>query len=416
MSITPFKALINNTRDNYVYMSPDGNDSNTGEADSPVKSLKRALEIASEYGRSVWVKPGTYDISDGFDPSLTFLDLSITTIKRKMWDKNENINFDVKPAIVGELTQELDLSSYTITVTRDASGSYSVLSFSPDPGWTDNQWQGKIISTTTSTKTYYYRVISNTHNTLTINKGLTSINTPKLYSAPVFIMPPNTKYMYIDVDYTWSYIDFNCTNQIPTMGLGYNRIQPIFNVCYFYVNNGGPIGAGLYHSSAYYASNCLFRNIRVGQASAINRHNVVATHVFSAVIADIPGSIEAAFYDIENVGYCSAWNCKDFFQTSYVYNSINRYFIRNAGGSGNTGAFINTHTPYVKNNCVSILLEKVVYVSGVNPYTINVRDIIVEDGYKISLDAIPIHTFTNRAKIIKLIENDIGAKIYMSGG
>ncbi len=88
------------------------------------------------------------------------------------------------PTITGELTELLDLSGYTMTGVKDASISYAVITFSPDPGWTTDQWTGKIISYLSFTgKIYYYRIISNTNNTITVNSPFTS-GYQKIYSCP----------------------------------------------------------------------------------------------------------------------------------------------------------------------------------------------------------------------------------------
>jgi len=414
MSITPFSGLIDNIRNNFVYMSTSGNDNNTGEEDSPVKTLKRALEIASEFGRGVYVKFGQYDVSEGFDSGLSAINCAYRTYNRKSNvipdDLKDFVFYDNVP-IMGELVEILDLTGYTISAVRDTSNSYTTITFSPSPNWAIDQFKGKIFQRyPVNIKNALARIISNTANTITINLPATTsmIVNPKIYDCPTFILP-SSKDFYISLDYSVYYINFNATRDINIGSPYYNSFNTQFKCCYFYSGNSNIYR--MYHNSKYWCFACMFDKIRIGHcAFGGNRQYAIATHWFSAVLNS---TTESAFVDIDNVVYCSAWNCNDFFQTGRIYSPTHRYNITNAGGSGNTGAFINTHYSGETKNTNSEILINTWTTLG-NPFTINCRDIIVENGYKISLDTIP-YNFSSRQKIVKLIDNDIGARIWIKG-
>jgi len=210
MSITPFKALINNTRSDYVYMSTTGDDNNTGEADSPVKSLKRALEIASVNGRGVFVKSGTYDLQNDFNDTTltTYYYSSLGTSKTHQGkfysDSDLESKLALKPPVIGELTlynnYKFSTPNYSFTKTIDPSYSYTSILIS-NVNFVVDELKGKVLVVNESSNNspqHSYRIIKNTADTIYVTGILSTITSLGIYDCPT-IQIPSGKAVYFDM-------------------------------------------------------------------------------------------------------------------------------------------------------------------------------------------------------------------------
>jgi hypothetical protein len=407
MSITPFRGLINNTRDNYVYMSTTGDDNNTGEADSPVKSLKRALEIASVNGRGVFVKSGTYNLGDGFgtDPSNRYnyyFSSAGKLYQADQWGNTDLLKsaFCYETPILGEFTLYREFSTgYTFASVADASLSYSTVQISPSPNFGIDELKGKslIINGYNNLPEYCYKIIKNTADTIYFTSICGTINKISIYDCPTFQLPSG-KYAYLVLlGFAMQNLNFEIAGNY-----NFNVYGSKFYSCYFSASAQKIIS--VYENSGVksYFSQCLFSNITLGGGLSSGGDAELYRCAFRGT--------SPAIYNIGKVTQCSAWECGDFYQLNTTY-TLGRVNIFYAGGQDNTGNFININTSGYKSSNAEIILRG---SSSANRFTINAKDIQFANGYKTSLDAIPYQLLT-RKQAIKLVENEDGLKIWISG-
>jgi len=417
MPITPFKALINNTRDNYVYMSTTGDDNNTGEADSPVKTLKRALEIASVNGRGVFVKSGTYDLTQGFDGLIQTTSLFNYSYfaSGKPYQGNIEGNssllksaFYSQPPILGEFTlyRELSANDYTITRTIDNSYSHMTFQISPTPNFATDELKGKILIVNYTNNigydnySYYYRIIKNTGDTIYATgtaggSGVLPGRILSIYDCPTLQIPSGKTIYFSLLGYSLIGLNFEVNGNFYIYG------DTNFHTCYFFA----PITKYILLYSLQgkimpLLSHCLFNNV---YAQGIGESNA---YIYRSAFRGMPVAIK----NISKVSSCSAWECGDFYQLDYG-NFLDKVNIQYAGGQDNTGNFININTSGYKSSNAEIVIQNSIYG---NRFTIDVRDIQFANGYKTSLDTIPYQLLA-RKQAIKLVENEDGLKIWVSG-
>ena len=409
MSITPFRGLINNTRDNYVYMSTTGDDNNIGEADSPVKSLKRALEIASVNGRGVFVKSGTYNLGDGFgtDPSNTYYDYYFSGAGKPyqgdQWGNTDLLKsaFYYKTPILGEfvLYRELSNPNYTFTKTNDNSNSYFTIQVSPNPNFGIDELKGKslIVNGYNNLPAYCYRIIKNTADTIYAVSWLGGGTPTKIsiYNCPTLQIPSGKTAWFDLFGFVMCNLNFEIIGNFYAYGTE-------FNDCYFFASTQKTIYAyESYNKVKSYFSQCLFNNIGIKASSSWGSGRLYRCAFRGA---------SSAMINISYAMNCSAWECGDFYQLDDGI-FTDKILILFAGGQDNTGNFININTSGYKSSNAEILLRG---SSSTNDFTINIKDIQFANGYKISLDAIPYQLFA-RKQATKLVENEDGLKIWISG-
>jgi len=407
MSITPFKALINNTRDNYVYMSTTGDDSNTGEADSPVKSLKRALEIASVNGRGVFVKNGTYNLGDGFgtDPSNRYYYYFSSAGKLYQADQWGNTDllksaFCHETPILGEFVPYRELSNpdYTFTKTNDNSNSYFTIQVSPNPNFGIDELKGKslIINGYNNLPDYCYRIIKNTADTIYAISWLSGTPTKiSIYDCPTLQIPSGKTAYFNLFGFEMCNLNFEIIGNFYAYGT-------TFNDCYFFASTQKTIYA--YESNnkvKSYFLQCLFNNIGIKASSYWGNGRLYRCAFRGA---------SSAMINISYAINCSAWECGDFYQLD-TPDTLEKIIFGGAGGQDNTGNFININTSGYKNSNAEIILRSSSYY---NLFTINIKDIQFANGYKTSLDTIPYQLLA-RQQVVKLVENEDGLKIWISG-
>ena len=414
MSITPFKALINNTRDNYVYMSTTGDDSNTGEADSPVKSLKRALEIASVNGRGVFVKNGTYNLGDGFgtDPSNRYCYYFSSAGKLYQADQWGNTDllksaFCHETPILGEFVPYRELSNpdYTFTKTNDNSNSYFTIQVSPNPNFGIDELKGKILLVNNSdnagydSSIFYYRIIKNTADTIYLTSIVSgAVSNIKIYDCPTLQIPSGKTINFNSLRFSFIGLNFGVIGSSSVYG------NTDFHSCHFFASTPKYITFGSNSNGnkvVPYLTNCLFNNIYANGYPSYG----------SAYLSRCAfRGISPAMKNINYVMSCSAWECGDFYQLDYG-NFLDIVNIQYAGGRDNTGNFININTSGYKSSNAEIAIQNSIYGDR---FTIDVRDIQFANGYKTSLDTIPYQLLA-RNQVVKLVENEDGLRIWISG-
>ena len=408
---TLFRGLINNIRSDYVYMSPDGDDSNTGEVDSPVKSLKRALEIASVNGRGVFVKSGTYDLTQGFDsldPSITnfyYSNFGGKPYQANMWGNKDlqKSAFYIKSPILGEFTLYREFSTgYTFAKVSDmASLSYTTIQVSPSPNFDVDELKGKILlinnddSVGYSSPAYYYRIIKNTADTIYLTGTCGAVSSIRIYDCPTLRIPSGKNINFSSLGFSLIGLNFEVIGNFSIYG------NTDLYSCHFFASTPKYI----YHSEA----NNIIPNLRHCLFDSVYANGIYTQNALLYRCAF--RGISPAIKNITNVTSCSAWECGDFYQLDSG-TFIGKIRITCAGGQDNTGNFININTSGgYKSSNAEILLQG---STTTNAFPINIKDIQFANGYKISLDTIPYQLLA-RQQVVKLVENEDGLKIWISG-
>jgi hypothetical protein len=399
-------------------MSTTGDDNNTGEADSPVKSLKRALEIASVNGRGVFVKSGTYDLTQGFDGLIQTTSLFSYSYFAggKPYQGNIEGNSSLlksalylQPPILGEFTlyRELSANDYTITRTIDNSYSYMTFQISPTPNFNTDELKGKILIVNYTSNigydnyNYYYRIIKNTGDTIyatgtTGGSGVLPGRVISIYDCPTLQIPSGKTIYFSSLGYSLIGLNFEVNGNF----FIYGNIS--FYACHFLAPTTkyilmyslqGKITPLLVH--------CLFNNVYAQGSGESN------AYIYRNAFIGVPVAIK----NISKVSSCSAWGCGDFYQLDSG-TFLDRVNIQYAGGRDNTGNFININTSGYKSSNAEIAIQNSIYGDR---FTIDVRDIQFANGYKTSLDAIPYSLLVSRKQAVKLVENEDGLRIWISG-
>ena len=405
---TLFRGLINNIRSDYVYMSTTGDDNNTGEADSPVKTLKRALEIASVNGRGVFVKNGTYNLGDGFgtDPNNTYYSYYFSGAGKPyqgdQWGNTDLLKsaFYYKIPILGEFVPYRELSNpdYTFTKTNDNSLSYSTIQVSPNPNFGIDELRGKslIINGYNNLPDYCYRIIKNTADTIYVVSIVGTISKISIYDCPTLQIPSGKTAQFGLFGFAMCNLKFEIIGNFISYGTE-------FYDCYFFASTQKTISAYEDNNKIKsHFSQCFFDNV--------NTKGLLSWGSGKLYRCAFRG-VSSAMINISYAMSCSAWECGDFYQLdSGAF--ADKILIQRAGGQDNTGNFININTSggYKSSNAEIILQGS----TTTNAFPINIKDIQFANGYKTSLDAIPYQLLT-RKQAIKLVENEDGLKIWVSG-